>query len=549
MATYIQRQESWALLRAYLYDTGQVRDGLVQRRAANDEEDGEGEDDEEGEGEVAEGDVEEGDVVAGDEGDNADMWYPTPTISIAKRPSLGSKTGDYLIRKHGASDLIEATKHYLAAFTHDPTTLALSRYSKFKVWSRFKLRHTCVPFYPAAKPQVDQIRASPFKYHDDGEMSRFNTFDVVLIAPDGDSEKVGLHWFQAGRVRAIFEVPRYLQELCAEKLAYVELFRPFSRSMSQPASLYTTGNMMRNHRRCSAVVPISRIRMAVHLAPRYNLLDPDQPISASTDLLSIHDSFYLNKYASYFQFDTMEYWEQRRQTQECCADNRRRYPPEANHHITMVFPPFVSSVPPVLPPPELREPWPSDWLEPWPSNWLEPWPNDGQNDCESRVIQMLEEYEAHLMQGYPLDPVRKLPKKRRRHAKDSNTRLLGARHEQRDSPPSGSGTHSNSNTTRPEYWMDYKDAESQMVEAARLASLQDFAVKSSVHDEAKIMEAARLASLQDFAMKSSTRDEANIAATPTVDPHALCSRSPTLPIEHNAHGYITARSKGKGRAD
>ncbi|KAG8702500.1 hypothetical protein FRC08_003449 [Ceratobasidium sp. 394] len=323
MATYIQRQESWALLRAYLYDTGQVRDVQVQRRAVDDEDDREGEDDKEGEGDVAEGDVEEGDVVVGDGGDNADMWYPTPTISIAKRPSLGSLTGDYLIRKHGASDLIEATKNYLAAFTHDPTTLALSRYSKFKVWSRFKLQHTRAPFYPAAKPLVDQIRASPFMYDDDGQVSRFNMFDVVLIALDGEPEAVGLHRFQAGRVRAIFQVPRYLQELCAETLAYVELFRPFSHSMSQPASLYTTGNMMRNHRRCSTVVPISRIRMAIHLAPRYNLLDPDQPISASTDLLSTHDSFYLNKYASYFQFDTMEYWEQRRQAQECspvCAN-------------------------------------------------------------------------------------------------------------------------------------------------------------------------------------------------------------------------------------
>ncbi|KAG9094850.1 hypothetical protein FS749_011715 [Ceratobasidium sp. UAMH 11750] len=303
MATYIQRQESWALLRAYLHDTGQIHNGKIRGGDADEVEGGEG----------------EGDIVEGGEGDNADMWYPTPSISIAKRPSLGSRTGDYLIQKHGASDLIDTTKQYLAAFTDDPTTLALSSRSKFKVWSRFKLRHPRLPFAPAARPQVDQVRASPVSYDDDGQMLRFSTFDVVLVALDDNSEKEGLHRFQAGRVRAIFEVPRYLQDLSAEKLAYVELFRPFSRSMSLPASLYTTGNLLRDRRRCAVVTPISHIRMAVHLAPRYNLLDPDQPISASTDLLTIHDSFYLNKYSSYFQFDVMEYWEKQREARDWYA--------------------------------------------------------------------------------------------------------------------------------------------------------------------------------------------------------------------------------------
>ncbi|KAG9093004.1 hypothetical protein FRC06_011712 [Ceratobasidium sp. 370] len=301
MATYIQRQESWTLLRAYLYDTRQLCDGGKVRRKIMDNE----------------GREDKGDTMEGNEGDNTDMWYLTPSISIAKRLSLGTRTGDYLARKHGASDLINATKEYLAAFTDDPTTLTLSKHSKFKVWSRFKLRHARLPFFPAAKPQVDQIRASLFSYDDDSQMLRFSTFNVILIALDDNSEKDGLHRFQAGRIRAIFEVPGYLQDLCAEKLAYVELFCPFSHSMNQPSSLYMTGKMLRDRRHCSIVVPISQIRMAIHLAPRYNLLDPDQPISASTDLLAVHDSFYLNRYGSYFQFNVMEYWENQCQAREC----------------------------------------------------------------------------------------------------------------------------------------------------------------------------------------------------------------------------------------
>ncbi|KAG9091495.1 hypothetical protein FRC06_000543 [Ceratobasidium sp. 370] len=134
MATYIQRQESWALLRAHLCNIGQLCDnGKVRKRAVDEDEGGE----------------EEGNVVEGNEGDNLDMWYLMPSISIAKRPSLGSRTGTYLIKKHGASDLIDATTQYLAAFTDNPTTLALSQHS--------------------------------------------NAFDVVLLAPDDNSEKEGLH--------------------------------------------------------------------------------------------------------------------------------------------------------------------------------------------------------------------------------------------------------------------------------------------------------------------------------------------------------------------
>ncbi|KAG9092543.1 hypothetical protein FRC06_011886 [Ceratobasidium sp. 370] len=473
MATYIQWQESWALLRAYLGDIGQLcDDGKVRKRAVDEDEGGEEEGDVmEGdvvEGDVVEGDVVEGDVVEGDEGDNLDMWYPMPSISIAKRPSLGSRTGTYLIKKHSASDLIDTTTQYLAAFTDDPTTLALSQHSKFMVWSQFKLRHPRLPFCPATKPQIDQIRASPCTFDDDGQMLHFSAFDVVLLTPDDNSEKEGLHRFQAGRVRAIFEVPRFLQELCAEKLAYVELFRPFSRSMNQPSSLYTTGHMLRDRRRCNVVVPISRVRMAIHLAPRYNLLDPDQPISASTDLLAVHDSFYLNRYGSYFQFDVMEYWDNQRQAEECMVSSSSSSSPQST-----------------LPPLELS-PFQQLSLEPWTSNCQQGW------ELDLHITQPLEEHDAYLKEGsqVTLDPMRKLAKKRHRHTKDSNRFLLGAQHGQRDTP---SQTHPG--TAQPASWADYDELDSQLMQAAQLASLEQLAI--------------------EIATKSGALDEANLhAATP-----------------------------------
>ncbi|QRV97235.1 hypothetical protein RhiJN_25254 [Ceratobasidium sp. AG-Ba] len=288
MAIYIQRQESWALLRAYLFETGQLEDEDGHEEILGDEEMG----DDEGELEAGDQDPGEGEI-----------WHPNPRLWIAKRPSLGTRTGYDLMKRHRAPDLITSTKNYLAQLTNDPSSLALSEHSKFKVWARFRLHHDPLPFFPAAEPQTHHT-------------TRSGAFDVVLIAPEGDSEVEGLHRFQAGRVRVIFEVPRYLQDLCSEKLAYVELFRPFSQGMAQPASLYTTGHMMRNQKRCTAVVPISRIRMAIHLVPRYELLDFDGAITAKTDLLSIHNSFFLNKYVSHFHFIVMEYWQKQREARE-----------------------------------------------------------------------------------------------------------------------------------------------------------------------------------------------------------------------------------------
>ncbi|KAG9095097.1 hypothetical protein FRC06_010123 [Ceratobasidium sp. 370] len=316
MATYLQREEALALLRAHLYETGQLEDEKGKKGVA------------EGQGD---GDEEEDTFEGGDNHDRGeDEWYPMPSVSIAKRPSLGSRTGTHLIRTHGASNLVSATMDYLKTVTRDSTALALTENSKFKVWTRFKLRHTMIPFSPAIEPPVEPVRATPQSIDDEGTMVRFGAFDVVLFTPDDSNDMDGLHresipanlstqWanlmllgFQAGRVRAIFKLPNHLMEVCSEHLAYVELFRPFSAGMTHPAGLYTTGFMRRNHERCAAVMPISRIQMSCHLAPRYHLLDPDQAISSGTDLLSIHDSFYFNKYASHFHFGAMRYWQKQR---------------------------------------------------------------------------------------------------------------------------------------------------------------------------------------------------------------------------------------------
>ncbi|KAG9094615.1 hypothetical protein FS749_012136 [Ceratobasidium sp. UAMH 11750] len=301
MTTFLQRREAWAFLRAYLHDTGALPD---PRYSEADGTEGNG-----AEGNDAEGEPDEDDEDSED--DDGEVWYPKPTLSVAKRPTLGKKSLAYLIKNHGAEHVIPATLRFLNRLptTRPGSDLPLDRRDVVPVWTRCRLTHKRLPFLPSVGPQVDRVRTLPLSVDSEGRVKRAGAFDVVLFQPDNVDEGVsGLHRFQAGRIRAIFELPRHLQPYYNQKLAYLELFRPFSVRPQYPMNLYSTSHKMDGPRRCAVVIPLSRLRMACHLVPQYQSLDPELRISSSTDLLAVHNHFYFNKYASHPIFAIMDHW-------------------------------------------------------------------------------------------------------------------------------------------------------------------------------------------------------------------------------------------------
>ncbi|KAG9081048.1 hypothetical protein FRC06_005882 [Ceratobasidium sp. 370] len=317
MATYLQRKEAWAFLRAYLHDTGLLPDPRYGDDSA--------------EGNAAGGEVDDGDEEGGGgEGvgdDEGEAWHPKPSISVAKRPTIGKKPLAYLINKHKAQDLIAATSRFLRRH-HPGADLPLDQQDLVPVWTRCRLTHKRLPFLPSVDPQLDRIRTLPPSVDSEGRITRFGAFDVVLFEPTDNANENGLHrkwlgfatlaaWlmqskgFQAGRIRAIFELPSHLKPYYDQKLVYLELFRPFSANRQFPTDLYTTSHQMDGTRRRAVVIPLSRLRMACHLMPQYQSLNPDIRVSSSTDLLSLHNKFYFNKYASHFIFVIMDYWRKR----------------------------------------------------------------------------------------------------------------------------------------------------------------------------------------------------------------------------------------------
>ncbi|QRV94941.1 hypothetical protein RhiJN_22959 [Ceratobasidium sp. AG-Ba] len=303
MIAYLQNREAWALLRAYMHDEGLVLDPRFRDVGRIEEED----DEDDGPADLVDGDG--GCRCVDDE-----VWQPEPSVSVAKRPSLKPRVrGAYLINKHKATDLIPATIEYLRSVAPEQTVFPISHNTHFKVWRRCKLHHRRLPFDPTLDPQTDQVRAFTTSRDSEGRVLRSGYFDVVLFSPGaGGLDRQGLHGLEAGRVRAIFSLPDHQQSLSSAKLAYIERFRPFSAQPSASTSLYTTQHAFRDGRRSAVVVPLSELRMTCHLAPRYHLLDPELPVSSSTDLLALHRSFFLNKYASPWLFSVFDYWENQR---------------------------------------------------------------------------------------------------------------------------------------------------------------------------------------------------------------------------------------------
>ncbi|KAG9090695.1 hypothetical protein FRC06_000921 [Ceratobasidium sp. 370] len=187
MISYLEKKEAWTLLRAYLHDTGRLIDKRFQELGDSDEEDDEGPE------ELLEGHR---------DGVEGGTWHLTPSISIAQCPVLGRWDGSYLISKHKATDLVDATVSYLHGIAPPGTSIPLFEESFFKVWKRCKLHHRRLPFYPSLSCQADSVCAFPSSVNKEGRLLWQGFFDVVLFSPTTNNpnpNNQGLHrWARAG---------------------------------------------------------------------------------------------------------------------------------------------------------------------------------------------------------------------------------------------------------------------------------------------------------------------------------------------------------------
>ncbi|QRW20688.1 hypothetical protein RhiXN_05677 [Rhizoctonia solani] len=275
MMVYIQRQEAIRIHWLYM--------NLYCGIAVKDADAGKGADVELEQREYAKGDLEqEGGVQTIEDPASvlpcrqpwpSQVWYPNPHMTIAKNPTHDKVPCRTVINKYGAKDFIELLTKLLANQFDTPAykSLLLENH-QYAVWHQLYLKHPCPPF-AIGWPHTDIIWANPPPCNVAGTRIRLGTYNVVLVLDKPGAG--GIHWYCAARVRVIFKLPTtHLQGIYNGHLAYIELFNPFLLAPSPSAPcLYTTLHLLRgNGQRKHAIVQVSNIKLACHLAPQFDQL-------------------------------------------------------------------------------------------------------------------------------------------------------------------------------------------------------------------------------------------------------------------------------------
>ncbi|KAG8708011.1 hypothetical protein FRC08_000162 [Ceratobasidium sp. 394] len=322
MITNLQQREAWAIQRIRLEDQNLIPKRRRSCQASEESEEPEGVQRNERDGdyedtmdEEEEEDVEEeaeinrthGQASAHKQRHNSVEYHPNPTIIHAKRPTKPSVSGHDIINRHHAPDFIDAVKTYISGLPNaEEHAQILNEDFRFSVWTRLSLVHDPLPSAPLVGCRTDLVRARPAAPCRRLNRRREDAFDTVLLEVDPQSH--GIHRYCAARVRVIFQLPTFCRELTSKPLAFVELFGQFTTPKHSPHGLSQTSQTLRNSRCVTQVVPVSKIRMACHLVPRYASYHPSSPITLSVDLLSNSSLFFLNHYVSYYFFSLLDYW-------------------------------------------------------------------------------------------------------------------------------------------------------------------------------------------------------------------------------------------------
>jgi hypothetical protein len=97
-------------------------------------------------------------------------------------------------------------------------------------------------------------------------------------------------------------------------LVYVQLFNTFSYAASPFSGLNrVSAAFSSDGHRQSAVIPITDITLACHIAPQFGPLEESGiPLTPQTDLLEVGRRFFFNHYYNYYTYMLAEHWRKRR---------------------------------------------------------------------------------------------------------------------------------------------------------------------------------------------------------------------------------------------
>ncbi|QRV97644.1 Zn-finger protein [Ceratobasidium sp. AG-Ba] len=227
------------------------------------------------------------------------LYYPRPAVSVAREPTVRHVSAHVLKTCYGASDFTRALGFFLSTKSDARSPLeslsSLHPSDRFDVWHKATLKHGRLPFAPTQPCHRDVVRAQPPVRNSANRVTKPGVFDTALFACDPIAH--GLNRYRAGRVRAIFSLPRRLQHIHSGPLVYLQYFQPFEPDPTNLHCLFRTAPVPGP--RASMVVPLHWLGMTCHLAPDFS--SPPSPATVRKRLL-------FNEYYNHSTYLLMAYW-------------------------------------------------------------------------------------------------------------------------------------------------------------------------------------------------------------------------------------------------
>ncbi|KAG8718083.1 hypothetical protein FRC09_013184 [Ceratobasidium sp. 395] len=261
--------------------------------------------------------------------------HPTPELAIAMNPTTRATMSELTAGDYGATSLARALKTFLRSYATSPYSKVLP-HEQLNVWHKLALYHYPLSFAPDEPAQRDVIRARPAVRDARGRVLYRHepAFDTALFIHD--RREFGLQRYRAGRVRAIFRLPKRLHYLYDRELVYLELFTPFNAQPSPVHRLHTTSASRASpDTRRGMVVPIEDIALACHLAPQFRHIGHDVSLDVHSDLLNDARHFFFNHYYNHYTYQLIQYW---RHHTEVPASRLLRLPLPRALDFTLPFP-------------------------------------------------------------------------------------------------------------------------------------------------------------------------------------------------------------------
>ncbi|KZV63194.1 hypothetical protein PENSPDRAFT_590307 [Peniophora sp. CONT] len=220
--------------------------------------------------------------------------------SDAKRPTFGRRTPNELATHFGATNFIPALREFLAAeiSTLNPQYLAVLSSHRFGVYAQFRRTLPALRGLPARYVHEDTVFATPrtSQLHD-----RFST--VLFVENRDVLQPLGLQGYRAAQVRAIFDLPDFLQSKrsasSCRHLAYIELFTQFM-PPERYSRLYRISRRFENMQRKAIIIPLDIIFRSCHLVPDFG--STVNRAWASDTVLELAPDFFLNPFCDHHMY-------------------------------------------------------------------------------------------------------------------------------------------------------------------------------------------------------------------------------------------------------